>query len=128
MRNNVEKTHRRWDRSSGIFPCWVMPHQRANSFGNGAVINIGRGGLLLETELKFGHGDRMTLIARNKIEIEGLQIDHDIHGTVRWGLSAASSLMGLYYFGVELDEVLPLQNDENARGNFISKSYLWMKA
>lgn len=64
--------------------------------------------MLLETDMKFIHGDRMTIIHQEKIEIEELQIDHDVHGTVRWGLSANHSLMGLYYFGIELDEVLPI--------------------
>ena len=50
----------------------------------------------------------MTIIHQKKVEIEDLHIDHDIHGTVRWGLSAKHSLMGLYYFGIELDEILPL--------------------
>ena len=113
---NENQTKRKWTRSCGIFPCWVLPHQKVNGFCNGAVINIGRGGFLLETDMKFFHGDRLTIIHQKKVEIEDLHIDHDIHGTVRWGLSAKDSLMGLYYFGIELDEILPLRRAADYQG------------
>lgn len=110
---NENKTNRKWTRSCGIFPCWVLPHQKMNGFCNAAVINIGRGGLLLETDMKFIHGDRMTIIHQEKVENDELHIDHDVHGTVRWGMGAKYSLMGLYYFGIELDEILPLKRVAN---------------
>ena len=58
----------------------------------------------------------MTIIHQDKVEIDELHIDHDIHGTVRWGLGAKYSLMGLYYFGIELDEILPLKRVANNQG------------
>lgn len=105
----TSKKDRRWTRSRGSFPCWILPHQKMNRFCKGTVINISRSGLLIETDMKFIHGDRMTIIHQNILETEDLQIDHDIHGTVRWGLGTEHSLMGLYYYGIELDEILPLK-------------------
>ena len=66
--------------------------------------------------MKFMHGERMTIIHQEKVEIDDLHIDHDIHGTVRWGLCSKHSLMGLYYFGIELDEILPAKRGENNQG------------
>ena len=112
----TSKKDRKWARSRGLFHCWILPHQTMSRFCKGAVINISQGGLLIETDIKLIHGDRMTIIHQNVLETEDLKIDHDIHGTVRWGLGIDHSLMGLYYYGIELDEILPLKRAATNQG------------
>lgn len=51
----------------------------------------------------------MTIIQNNKVEVEEMHIEHDIHGTVRWGLGSKYTPVESYYFGIELDELLPLR-------------------
>jgi len=113
--NHEEQSHRKWTRYSGLFSCRIMSHQHMSEFVIGCIINISRGGLLLETNFKFGHGDRLTLISQHGHEIAGFNVGHDIHGTARWGQNGTSTPLDLYYVGVELDELLP--------GNKLADSY-----
>jgi hypothetical protein len=115
MRMNQDKTitmthktllKRRWTRTGGRYSCLILPHQKTRAFANGAIVNICRGGLLIETDVNFIHGDRLTIMNQDNIDITGLSIEHDVHGTVLWGLNATSFSMGRYCYGVELDEVL----------------------
>jgi hypothetical protein len=114
--------NRRWTRSSGRHRCCILPHQRTNAFANAAIVNLCQGGLLIETDVKFIHGDRLTILNRGEIDINGLCIEHDVHGTVLWGLNAESSSMGRYRYGVEFDEVLPLKLGGDKRGETRSDS------
>lgn len=108
--------NRRWTRSSGRQPCWILAHQHTNAFASGAIVNLCQGGLRIETDVKFIHGDRLTILKRGEINVNGLCIEHDVHGTVLWGLNAESSSMGRYCYGVEFDEVLPLKHGGDKRG------------
>lgn len=67
----------------------------------------------------------MTIIHKEKVEIDELHIDHDIHGTVRWGLGSKYSLMGLYYFGIELDEILPIKSVANNQDESPKQSHIF---
>lgn len=97
---------RRWARTGGRQMCLILSHQKSRAFFIGAIVNICKGGLLIETDVNFIHGDRLTIMKREDTDINGLCIENDVHGTVRWGLKAEPLSMGRYCYGVELDEVL----------------------
>ena len=97
---------RRWARTVGRHMCLILSHQKTRAFANGAIVNICRGGLLIETDGDFIHGDRLTIMNPGGLCINGVCIESDVHGTVRWGLNTKPLSMGRYCYGVELDELL----------------------
>lgn len=101
---------RRWTRTGGRHRCLILSHQESRAFATGAIVNICRGGLLIETDVNFIHGDRLTVLNLGGLDINELCIENDVHGTVRWGLKAKSLSMGRYCYGVELDELLARRN------------------
>jgi len=64
--------------------------------------------LLIEDDYNFKMGDRV-IVAAADTGFERFEAIEEVHGTVRWGQVDDSSLMGLYYIGVEFDDLLPLK-------------------
>lgn len=106
MTDDAQK-NRKWERYCSLLPCQIIPANAVDPVVTGRIINIGRGGILVEADFDFKSGDRVSVVM---IETdERFEMREEIHGTVRWGQIDASSLMSLYYVGVEFDELLPLK-------------------
>lgn len=73
------------------------------------IINIGRGGVLIEADYDFPTGARVIIATGPESETDRFGELDEVHGTVRWGQMDKVSLMGLFYIGVEFDELLPLK-------------------
>lgn len=101
--------NRKWERYGCLLPCQIIPQRQADVAIPSRIINIGRGGVLIEADFNFAPGERVTISATPGCDAEKFRFEQDIHGTVRWGQVDASSLMGLFYVGVEFDELLPLK-------------------
>lgn len=107
MAHETQK-NRKWKRFGCLLPCRIIPQSETDMLVSARIINIGRGGLLIEADYKFNTGDRV-IIAPAEIGFERFEMLEEVHGTVCWGQIDDSSLMGLYYIGVEFDELLPLK-------------------
>jgi hypothetical protein len=100
--------NRKWKRYGCLLPCRIIPQTETDMVVSARIINIGRGGLLIEADYNFTMGDRVIVAAANT-GFERFEAIEEVHGTVRWGQVDDNSLMGLYYIGVEFDELLPLK-------------------
>lgn len=101
--------NRMWERYCSLLPCLIIPANEVDPAVAGRIINIGRGGILVEADYDFKSGDRVSVVMN---EIEGnerFEMHQEVHGTVRWRQIDASSLMSLFYIGVEFDKLLPLK-------------------
>lgn len=107
MAHEMQK-NRKWKRFGCLLPCRIIPQSETDMVVSARIINIGRGGLLIEADYSFNMGDRV-IVAAASTEIERFEAIEEMHGTVRWGQIDDNSLMGLYYIGVEFDELLPLK-------------------
>lgn len=107
MAHETQK-NRKWKRFGCLLPCRIIPQTEADMLVSARIINIGRGGLLIEADYNFNTGDRV-IIAPAETGFERFEVLEEIQGTVRWGQIDDNSLMGLYYIGVEFDELLPLK-------------------
>jgi len=101
---------RKWERYGCLLPCQIIPKAYPTTKISGRIVNIGRGGILMESDYSFNPGDAVTILP---MEDDGTA--HEFHGLVRWGQIDTSSLMGLFYIGIEFDELLPLKQVLNAR-------------
>ena len=107
--------NRKWERYGCLLPCRVIPQSESDMVVSARIINIGRGGILIEADYSFQTGDRV-IITLSESEVERFELIEEVQGTVRWGQIDASSLMGLYYIGIEFDDLLPLKqtiSDQN---------------
>ncbi len=100
--------NRKWERYGCLLPCRIIPQNEADIIVSARIINIGRGGILIEADYDFNTGDRVIIAAADS-GIDRFELIEEVHGTVRWGQVDASSLMGLFYVGVEFDDLLPLK-------------------
>lgn len=107
--DSAEQKFRKWERYGCLLPCAVIVKNWDDLPIPARIINIGRGGVLLESDHNFSPGDKVIIIARQKSEIDRFEVEHEVHGIVRWGQFDASSLMGLFYVGVEFDDLLPFK-------------------
>jgi Tfp pilus assembly protein PilZ len=107
MAHEMQK-NRKWKRFGCLLPCRIIPQTETDMVVSARIINIGRGGLLIEADYNFKIGDRV-IVAPADTGFERFEAIEEMHGTVRWGQTDDSSLMGLYYIGVEFDELLPLK-------------------
>lgn len=78
-------------------------------FISARIINIGRGGMLIEADYDFPIGARVIVATGAESETDRFGELDEVHGTVRWGQMDKSSLMGLFYIGVEFDDLLPFR-------------------
>ena len=101
--------NRKWERYGCLLPCRVIPEKDADLHITARIINIGRGGILIEADYDFTTGSRVIIATSQGEESERFGELDEVHGTVRWGQIDTSSLMGLFYIGVEFDELLPLK-------------------
>lgn len=113
MTNN-EEILRKWERFCCLMPCRIRPQDRDQEIPS-RIINVCRGGVLVESDFTFEAGERIVIMASPEIGMERFHINEEISGTVRWGKVDPSSLMGLYYVGIEFDDLLPLKQ---AAGQF----------
>ncbi len=107
MAHETQK-NRKWKRYGCLLPCRIIPQTEADMLVCARIINIGRGGLLIEADYDFNIGDRV-IVAASGSGFDRFEVLEEIQGTVRWGQIDQSSLMGLYYIGVEFDELIPLK-------------------
>jgi hypothetical protein len=107
MAHETQK-NRKWKRYGCLLPCRIIPQTESDMQVSARIINIGRGGLLIEADYNFSIGDRV-IIAPAETGFERFEALEEVQGTVRWGQTDDSSLMGLYYIGVEFDELLPFK-------------------
>ena len=108
MADDAQK-NRTWERYCSLLPCQLIPAKEAEPVVAGRIINIGRGGILVEADFDFKSGDRVTVVIEDTEGDERFEMRKEIRGTVRWGQIDPRSLMGLFYIGVEFDELLPLK-------------------
>ncbi|MBP9943149.1 MAG: PilZ domain-containing protein [Desulfomicrobium sp.] len=107
MAHETQK-NRKWKRYGCLLPCRIIPQTETDMLVSARIINIGRGGLLIEADYDFNIGDRVIVAAAGS-GFDRFEVLDEIQGTVRWGQIDQSSLMGLYYIGVEFDELSPLK-------------------
>jgi hypothetical protein len=107
---NAMPRNRKWERYGCLLPCHVIPEKDADLSISARIINIGRGGILIESDYSFDTGTRVIIAAGPDMESDKFDELEEIHGTVRWGQIDRSSLMGLFYVGIEFDDLLPLKN------------------
>jgi len=103
------RKNRKWERYCCLLPCRIIRATDSELVVTGRIINIGRGGLLIEADFDFKNGERVIVVVVQQDEIERFEIGTEVHGTVRWGQVDTCSLMGIFYIGVEFDELLPLR-------------------
>lgn len=103
-----EQKNRKWERYGCLLPCRVIPQNEADMVVSARIINIGRGGILIEADYDFNTGDKV-IVAAADTGIERFDLLEEIHGTVRWGQIDSTSLMGLFYVGIEFDDLMPLK-------------------
>lgn len=101
--------NRKWERYGCLLPCRIVCQHDAGLLIPARIINIGRGGVLIEADYDFVMGDKVMLSVVRKQDVERFAVEEEVHGTVRWGQVDASSLMGVYYIGIEFDDLLPLK-------------------
>lgn len=101
--------NRKWERYACLLPCRVIPESDPDLIIPARIINIGRGGILFEADFDFGTGTRVIILREANSEGDRFDIQNEVHGTVRWGQVDPSSLMGLFYVGVEFDDLLPFR-------------------
>ena len=107
MTHDAQK-NRKWKRYGCLLPCSIIPQTEADMLVSARIINIGRGGLLIESDYNFNIGDRV-IVATAATGFDRFEVLEEIQGTVRWGEIDEKSLMGLFYIGVEFDELIPLK-------------------
>jgi len=100
---------RKWERYGCLIPCRIIPVDHPQMTVSARIINIGRGGLLVEADYNFNPDDRVSIRIDPDSELERFDVGGDIQGTVRWGQIDPASLMGLFYVGIEFDDLLPLK-------------------
>lgn len=105
--------NRKWERYCCLLPCRIIRATDSELVVTGRIINIGRGGLLVEADFDFVSGERVIVAVKQQDGVERFEVGTEIHGTVRWGQVDACSLMGIFYIGVEFDELLPLRQAVN---------------
>lgn len=101
--------NRKWERYACLLPCRIIPASDPDLIIPARIINIGRGGILFESDFDFEAGHRVTIVGEASSGGDHINIQNEIHGTVRWGQLDPNSLMGLFYVGVEFDELQPLK-------------------
>lgn len=106
--SNAEETIRKWERYVCLLPCSICSRETGLTL-HARIINVCRGGILIESDYPFETGERLEIVASPEIGVDRFQINEPIEGTVRWGKIDSGSLMGLFYIGIEFDELLPLQ-------------------
>jgi hypothetical protein len=103
-----QQKNRKWKRFGCLLPCRIIPQTQPDMQVAARIINIGRGGLLIEADYNFSNGERVIVVPA-ETGFDRFEVLEEIQGTVRWGQIDENSLMGLYYIGVEFDELLPLK-------------------
>ena len=106
---NTTSRNRKWERYGCLMPCRVIPETDADLMISARIINIGRGGILIEADYDFTTGTRVIIVSSPDAEPEKFDGLDEVHGTVRWGQVDKVSLMGLFYIGIEFDDLLPLK-------------------
>jgi hypothetical protein len=106
---NSTSRNRKWERYVCLLPCHVIPETDADLIIPARIINIGRGGILIEADYDFPTGTRVIISSAQETEQERFDGLDEVHGTVRWGQIDRVSLMGLFYIGIEFDDLLPLK-------------------
>jgi hypothetical protein len=91
---------RKWERYGCLMPCRVIPEKDADLNISARIINIGRGGILIEADYDFPTGSRVIIATHDDAQSDRFDELDEVHGTVRWGQIDTSSLMGLFYIGV----------------------------
>jgi len=107
---------RKWERYACLISCRIIPENELDMSVPARIINIGRGGMLIEADYDFGTGTRVIVATVTDSDVDRFAMVEEVHGTVRWGQLDASSLMGLFYVGVEFDELLPFKQAMTIRG------------
>lgn len=107
--------NRKWERYGCLLPCRVIPEKEADMFISARIINIGRGGVLIEADYDFPTGARVIIATGAESEADRFGGLDEVHCTVRWGQLDTVSLMGLFYVGVEFDDLLPLKQAASQR-------------
>jgi hypothetical protein len=113
---NTTSRNRKWERYACLLPCRVIPETDADLLISARIINIGRGGILIEADYDFSAGTRVIIAPAPNVDPERLGGLDEVHGTVRWGQIDTVSLMGLFYIGIEFDDLLPLKQVAAQRG------------
>lgn len=106
--STTEETIRKWERYVCLLPCSISSRETGFTV-QARIINVCRGGILIESDYPFETGERLRVTASPETGGDRFQISAPVDGTVRWGKIDASSLMGLFYIGIEFDDLLPLQ-------------------
>lgn len=103
-----EQKNRLWERTPCLLPCHLASPGAQSLPCEGRIINIGRAGVMVESDRIFRPGEQISLLAPPHTEQERFTMPNSVTGTVRWGHLDPTSLMGFYYIGVEFDQLLPL--------------------
>jgi len=101
--------NRKWERYGCLLPCRVIPETEADMNISARIINIGRGGILIEADYDFATGTRVIVLTAGESGEDRFEGLDEVQGTVRWGQLDKVSLMGLFYIGIEFDDLLPLK-------------------
>lgn len=105
-----KQKNRIWERHGCLLPCEILPQNWNDQPVPARIINIGRGGVLVESDHEFKPDDKVIIIARQVCdEVDRFEIGQEVHGIVRWGQFDANSLMGLFYVGIEFEDLLPFR-------------------